>query len=261
MDNNIFISVKELNNAKRFLVENIINKKIIKNKKYNIIINKNEVKHNNKINFSAFSNKENILKYLLTTVNRVYTDNFDLYKKYKCDKLYYKLPRTEYNLSDFENENLLVTELGSYYKYNKKNNIIIDYTLNVVNSFSRKFFSNITNISVECNDTQIADIAKYSDDNEILIYGRIELMTMNYCLIKDNIGCKYCKHNFKLKNKNNLQFPIINKNCKNTILSPQINNIDKINKYKKLGINNFRFDFYDETIEEVKQIIKKAYKL
>ena len=254
MDDNIFIPVIELNNAKRFLTNNIIYKKTNNYKNINISFNKKEIKNNAKICISAFSNKEDVLIYLLDKIDRVYTDNFDLYIKYKCDKLYYKLPRTNFNLPDFNNENLLVTELGSFYKYYKNNNIITDYTLNVTNSFSSNYFNTLTNISVECTDNQINDISKYSN-NELLVYGKIELMVMNYCLIKDNVGCKYCKCNFKLKNKDNLYFDVINENCKNKIIGTPINKIDKINNYK--NIKNFRLDFYDESINDVKNILKK----
>lgn len=255
MDDNIFIPVKQLNETKRFLVNDIIEKKTSVNKKVNFNVEKIKMTHSNTIKISAYSDNEEILKYLLKNTDRVYTSNFNLYKKYKNKKLYYKLPRTSFNLPDLENENLLITELGSFYKYSKNNNTIVDSTLNITNSFSAGFFKSTYNISTECNPIQIKNILNYTNEAEILIYGRKELMIMNYCIIKDNMGCKYCKHKFELKNKDNIHFPIINKHCKNKILSPIINDISKIGEYHKYGINNFRFDFYNETLEEVKNIL------
>ncbi len=262
MDSNIFIPVKELNDARRFLTEAIIQKKTYVNNHINTTINKKTLPHNKNINISAFISNEEQLKYLLNKVDRIYTSNYNLYKKYKSSKVYFKLNRTNYNLPNYENENLLITELGSLYKYHNNNNIIGDYTLNVTNSFSTEFLKkknlSIVNASLECSDTRLKEMLKYSNNIETIIYGKIELMIMNYCLIKNNLGCNYCKHKFTLKNKDNLNFPIINNHGKNIILSPKpINKIDKILEYQNYGINNFRLDFYDETINEIKNILDK----
>ena len=98
---------------------------------------------------------------------------------------------------------------------------------------------------------------KYTNNIELLVYGHVENMITNYCLIKDNLGCEYCKHNFKLK-RNNKEYQIINNNCQNKILSSHpINRIKDINYYKSIGISSIRFDFYNETINEIKDILNE----
>lgn len=263
MDNNIFIPVKELNEARRYLIEDIIQKKTTINHHTDIKISKEKTIHNNHIHISAYVSNEEQLKYLIDKVNRIYTNDYKLYQKYKNPNLYLKLERTNYNLKDYKNENLLVTEIGSFYRYHKNNNIISDYTLNVTNSFSASFLQNhgtkIINASIECHDESLKEMLKYSNNIETVIYGRIELMIMNYCLIKHNLGCNYCTHKFNLINKDNLSFPILNNHGKNIILSYKpVNKINKISEYQKYGINNFRLDFYEETIDEIKNILNKV---
>ena len=261
MDPNVFIPLKELNNARRYLIENIIKQKYQSNNPVKIEIKKKEVLHNNKINISAYVSNEKQLKYLLDKVDRIYTSNYNLYKKYKSHKIFLRLNKTDYHLKDYNNENLLITELGSLNKY-QNNNLIADYTLNITNSFSASVLKNnkvnIINVSPECSNNDLKEISKYANNLETIVYGRIELMIMNYCLIKNNIGCQYCQHKFALKDKNNQYYPVINNRGKNIILSPKpINKLQEIAEYQSYGLNNFRLNFYEESIAEIKDILNK----
>ena len=63
-------------------------------------------------------------------------------------------------------------------------------------------------------ENQILEIVKYTNNVEIIIYGTLELMIMNHCIISMNDKCPNCKQDkYYLKNKQNELFPIITKNC------------------------------------------------
>ena len=255
-DNNIFIPVKELNEAKRYLMDNIIKEKTVVRRTYNFNFERTKVIDNKK-EISVLVNNEEQLKFLINKVDRIYTENFNLYEKYKNDKVYYRLNRYSYHLPDLKNENLLVTTLGQVYKYHKDNNIISDYTLNVTNSFSvnllDKYQVKKVTISVECNKKQVEEINKYTPNIEVLVYGCIENMILNYCLIKENLGCSYCKHDIKIKNKFGEEFPVISNNCHNKILNyKQVNNLDNIPN------TSIRLDFYNESITDIEKILNKV---
>ena len=264
MDDNIFISLKELNELRRSLIQNLIDEKTkINRNTFNIVIPKIEGKQNKDININAFVRTENQLKTIINKVNKIYTDDFNLYSKYKHNNVFFRVDRTITKLENLENENLLLTELGSVNKYPENNNCISDYFLNIVNTHSINFLKskNIKQITIspELTLDQIKDIAKTNNDIEIIIYGTLELMIINHCIIKMNDNCPNCKNNkYYLKNKQNELFPIITKNCKNHIMHHKKTNlINNINKFKELGITNYRLEFFDEDEKQILNILDK----
>ncbi len=234
IDDNIFIPISEINNIRRNLVNKLTEKKLEINRKItNTKIKKINIEKKEDV-ISAYTNKENVLKYLLNKIDMVYTDDLFLYNKYKCNKLYYRLDRTNYNLPDFHNENLVITEIGSLYKYSKDNNCIGDYSLNINNSYSANYLEkeglNYITLSPELDLNKIKMIAKNSCNIKVIIYGTLELMVIKHCIIKTHDNCPSCKNNnYYLLNKKGEKFKIITKNCKNHIMHHE-----KINLLKEI---------------------------
>ena len=99
---------------------------------------------------------------------------------------------------------------------------------------------------------------------EILVYGRIELMIMKYCLLNKFLNkdkaCSLCKNNkeYKIKADNKELYPLIGSSCLSKLLHSR--NIDLLNDleyYKTLGITNFRIDLYDESELEIEKILTR----
>ncbi len=264
MDNNIFITIKELNELRRKLCEKLINKKLeIKRQLLDINITKKKVLNNQKININVYITNEEQLLTVINKVDNIYTDNYQLYLKYKNQNVYYKTERTNTNLQDFNNENLLLTNLGDIYKYAKTNNCRADYSLNITNSYSSHFLNNYhlksITLSPEIDLNNIKNIAPYEKNLEVIIYGTIELMVIKHCIIKTNDNCPNCKDNkYYLKNSQNKLFPIVTKACKTHIMHHEkINLLESMNILKKFGIRNFRLDFFDENNQQILNIINK----
>ena len=186
MDNNIFIPNKFLNELRREVCDKLIN--LRENSKPNKTGSRLELKdryirkEKNSLNV-LIRNEEQLKAAIKSNVDNVYITDYSLYKKYKSSNTYYVLPRVISKYTDFENENLLVRELGSINRY-ANNNLIGDYTLNICNNESIKTVStlglNRVCLSVEAD----VDCLKRTDYNiEVIVYGRIELMITNYCIM------------------------------------------------------------------------------
>ena len=144
MDNSIFISIKELNDLRREIIEKLIN--IRENKSPNKY-QKNEINEVNDINNKDIKPKENLninilvrneaqLKVALEeNLNNIYVTNYYLYLKYKNNKnIFYRTKRVNDSYIELLSTNVLATELGAINKYGKNNNVVADYYLNITNS-------------------------------------------------------------------------------------------------------------------------------
>ena len=270
MDDNIFISLKELNELRRNLVDKLISNRT-KNKK-EIIINNipkiNKTINDGKVNISILVRNEEQLLTCLNKVDNIYTDDYKLYLKYKSNNVYYRTNRVISSFNDFKNENILASELGAIYKYSKDNNVISDYFLNVVNDYSIKFLQEINVnkivISPECNFDKIR-LLHNRKNVEVIIYGKMELMITKYCPLKKLLNnCSVCKTNknkYYLQDRLGYKYKIIHNNCLTHIM--HYRNIDYINNVKDyidIGIKNYRIELLDETQIEIQKLLEKIPK-
>lgn len=258
-DDNIFISITELNSIRRNLVNKLIDKKTkIKPKEINKVVDKVINYKDNKETINIFVNNEEQYRAAKEeNVDNIYTSNVFLHKKYP--ETFYKLPRVILSRENITNDNLLITEIGSIV-YSSNNNVFGSYELNAINNHSlqllhQRGIKQIT-ISPEIND-KINLIDNINNNIEIIVYGWIEAMVMKHCIVKNITNNHSCNKKYYLKNKNNELYPIVQNNCLTTILNYKpINNIDKINYYKDLNIKHFRIDLYNENYNETIKIIK-----
>ena len=267
MDENIFVPNKFLNDIRRKALDKlsfIRENKVVKNDFDALKIN-NRTSKKEKNNINVLVRNVNQLKAALDlNVDNIYITDFKLYKEYKKDNIYFVLPRVINKYIDYSNENLLVRELGSIYKYKEKNNIIGDYTLNVSNNESLSLLSNFglnrTCLSVE---TDLNIFKKPLYNTEILVYGRIEVMITKYCIMNmiinnDNKKCSLCMNNkYSLIDQKELKYPISREGHLMVIFdSKNIDLSDKIDLIKS-KFNNIRINLFDEDYDESLEIINK----
>jgi len=275
VEDNIFVSIKDLNDIRRAILEELKIKRQNKPKKYfkariNKIKNNNQQTDEKKIN--VLIRNEEQLSACLNKVANIYTDDIKIYNKYKNKlNIYLRLPRVMLNHPKLEGENLLISEIGALEKYKNKNKIKVDYTINATNIETIKTLeencSTIT-ISPEITKERLLNLKTDTQNIEYLVYGTIELMLMKYCPINmlennDNKKCNLCSKNniYYLKDQNNNKYPITNtKHFTHIMHKHPINNIENINLCLKKGITNFRIDLFNESKEETELLIKKIYK-
>lgn len=133
-------------------------------------------------------------------------------------------------------------------------NVYNSYTLNKLKSFG---FSNIT-LSPEFQQDELMEIS--DSKSEVIVYGKIPLMTMSYCLLgKSNMCYKECKklcktdYKFFLNDRYNFKFRVISDNLQTLTTIYNSRNIELYKNNPQFA--SLRFDFLDETIEEINKII------
>ena len=260
---NIFISMKVINDTRRLLAEQLIQERIKTNRAGKINIEKldyEEVKNNNYEISVLARTKEQMEASLNSNADRIYVDE-DLWKEYKDnEKVFLRLPRvaSSYNV---ESNNVLVTELGGIQKY-KESNMISDYYLNVVNNYSIKYLLdkgvNRVTISPEIDYNNLESFIK--DKVELIIYGRIELMLTKSCPISEVLSSCPCNKEDKyyIEDINKNKYPIIHKNCLTHIMHyKNIDYLDNISYYKNIGIKSYRLELFDEDYNDVMELIQR----
>lgn len=260
---NIFISMKDLNESRRLLVDNLI-KERIKVTRHNTANEeqdnyKEDKNYNYEISVLART-KDQVEASISSNIDRIYVDE-ELYKIYKDNpKIYLRLARVSHNYN-VESKNVLITELGGINKH-KDSNRISDYYLNVVNNHSIKYLlskgvKRVT-LSPEIDYNNLDDFIK--DKIELIIYGKLELMLTKSCPISEVLNNCPCASDDKyyLEDINKNRYPIVHKNCLTHIMHyKNINYLDNISYYKNIRIRSYRLELFDETYEETIKLIEK----
>ena len=158
----------------------------------------------------------------------------------------------------------------------KSFDLIANYTFNVFNSFTVKalknFKINTYTISPELDTNSILELTSSKTLNsELIVYGKIPLMNMSYCLLGKSNKCypncsTKCKNTFTsnkkyfLKDRYGFTFDIIPDNLQTvtTIYSSKTTSIS-IKDFK--NVNNARIDILYEDIDSINKIIENVFTL
>lgn len=290
LDNNLFIPTSILNDIRRQALAEI-EEKILKSfkrtseveyigKNFNSsnidsqekVILLNELYKN--YNYSNLKNVDKIYLPLKYFVSNDFTDILNtlshkgklyLYMPFIIKDKYIKSIRNciENIVSKFNICGFVISEYSSidYLKMFNKD-VIANYNFNVYNSYTlnklKSFgFSNIT-LSPEFQQDELMEIS--DSESEVIVYGKIPLMTMSYCLLgKSNMCYKECKKlcksddKFFLNDRYNFKFRVISDNLQTLTTIYNSRNIELYKNNPQFA--SLRFDFLDETIEEINKII------
>lgn len=243
IDNDIFIQIKELNEARRFLTEELTNKRLgdIKDFKENKFeFEKINDKVENKKTCVVY-NKEQVECALDNNYDRVYVRNKELFEDYKDNgRVYNYVDRCSYNYTDIPDRSLV-----SDYMYFKEN-MVGNYTLNVTNIYTAYFLRQLglktIALSVELTDEETSNLIKLFNKKigtvnfELFRYGRVENM-----IIKGNIlGLNRNYYNYQLIDFKERKFPVFFDGINTIILNHEVFNKDKCE------ISSNRYDYYNE---------------
>lgn len=161
----------------------------------------------------------------------------------------------KYSIKGFVASNL--SQIDELKKYDLE--IIGNYTLNVFNNNTAKELENLklstVTVSPELNEEEIKGI-ETNLYKELIVYGRTPLMTSEYCTIGTFKNCNgMCtKGKYVLKDRMNFEFPIYTNriNCNTTIYNSKITSII----WENLNIDSIRIDILEENIDEINNIIE-----
>lgn len=139
-----------------------------------------------------------------------------------------------------------------------------DYRLNVYNSLTAREIGSLKSVTLspELNMREIEEIINHLNgpEAEIIGYGHIPLMIMKNCPIKAMGKCQKHKDIYSLRDRKNIEFPIVcQKGCNAVLLnSKPVYTADMLSQIKSLGINCIRLNFTVEKAEQCDKI-KKEY--
>lgn len=267
MDDDLFIPIKEVNKVRREAIEKLICTRL---NKYN------RSKANN-VDIENSINEVNTKKVSLYVEVQT-KDQYEVAKKlgvkniYVPEELYngeytLKYSRINHNLSRTVENSSLVSGY-EFLNSVKKEDLISNWTLNIVNTYSIIHLLNEgvkrVTLSPEMNLDKYKLISRNLRMNtEINVYGYQEVMISKYCPKKVTTGCKVCNRNkiMYIEDEKGEKFPCFTDDrCMTHILnSKKLILFTELKQLIDLGYNNFRLTFTIESSEETERIIK-AYK-
>lgn len=154
-------------------------------------------------------------------------------------------------------------------KYQNKYDFIGNYSLNVFNNNTMKEYKklglNCITLSRELNQEGLNEIIESSNiDTELIAYGNLPLMSTNYCFLGKTNYCHpdcgvKCQNNkrYYLKDRLGYEFRIVPDSIQTVTLIYNSKTLSIATK--ELPVNSVRLDMLDETIEQMNEVINKAY--
>ena len=193
-------------------------------------------------------------------------------KKFDADPDIYsvKLPpvnhdRHNSDFSDIALESCSVTNIGQIAMLPETMTKYADYRINVYNTFSLMHLSSMgfkcACLSPEMTIGQMQNLCS-SMKTEIVVYGKIALMTVKNCLVKssfDKCGCTVGSM-YYLRDRKGICFPVecIRGECVNVIYnSAPIYMADRMKELARINASYLRFDFTDESPSQIAAVLKQ----
>lgn len=262
-DEEIFISIKELNDIRRSAVEKLIKKRQnckVKFESKNVEFKKLQTEKMSPGMVAIVKTEEQLLTCLSNNIERIYTEVKPLYEKYKCKQtVFYKSKRCQLELKDNVYNSSLVSD---YFDFSKYEELSGDYGLNVYNIYTAYYLHKLgiqaVTLSVELSQLEIEQFIRLYETTfkekstfQMLCYGTVENM-----IIKGNIlninkdDYDYCLTDIKSR-----VFPVFYDGVLTHVMNFEQRK-EKLSPYLKENIQ-IRLDFHQETKDEVYSIIKK----
>ena len=262
-DEEIFISIKELNDIRRSAVEKLIKKRQnckVKFESKNVEFKKLQTEKMSPGIVAIVKTEEQLLTCLSNNIERIYTEVKPLYEKYKCKQtVVYKSKRCQLELKDNVYNSSLVSD---YFDFSKYEELSGDYGLNVYNIYTAYYLHKLgiqaVTLSVELSQLEIEQFIRLYESTfkekstfQMLCYGTVENM-----IIKGNIlNINKDDFDYRLTDIKSRVFPIFYDGVLTHVMNFEQRR-EKLSSYLKENIQ-IRLDFHQETKDEVYSIIKK----
>jgi len=272
LNENVFVNIRDLNEIRREAISQLL-QEFQEHEDVVVLEDSNEnVSFSDSLEiYASVKTEEQLITLLSFDITGIYVADFALFQKYQsCPNVFWRSSRVN-KTGDYPKcfhamagETGAIMADGSYQSS--------DYFLNVANHAAANVFTSLgvkkICLSVELDDSELKLLLEnYPNGNpfELLIYGRVEVMVLEHCLLRMNVKhdgiCKACKGNaqYTLKDRNGAMYPIsLDENHRTHIYyhTPK-NSLDVVRTYYDFGIRKFRLDFVDEDVKTVQKILKK----
>ena len=131
------------------------------------------------------------------------------------------------------------------------------YNSQAVKEYKRLGFASLT-LSFELKLAQVRDISKHLD-TELITYGRLPLMLMENCIIKNHTGACNCQNVNILTDRKGARFPVLPApGCRNELFNSQkLFLADRAADYRRVGLWAQRLMFTTENPRECVQAAQR----
>jgi len=266
MDDNIFASIKAINELRRNVISQI----------------KEKISKSNNIEIKAYSHNISIkmtndVSVIVNTLEQyqvvkkypfeIYTDNINLHNE--VQNIGYVTLRSNENDETCDFQKLYISELGQV-KHIASNstsshyfNINNHYALSLMNQLGFNKVGLSTELSFDRTVElvkQYKDIYGNSPNVEVLLYGRRDAMISKFNITEMYGYSKLSSYTLKQRK---LNYPVLfTSNGHSRILEPNVyDQIELCSQYVQNGINNFLLTFTTENSREVKAVFDKLEKV
>lgn len=276
VEDGLYIPIKEINNVRRKVCDEIENLILGNGREYTgeefSMPPKARAEKQSPVYTASVLNKEQADKCYDLGFERIYIP-YSLYIKHKAefdlepDVYSLKLPpvnhdRVKRDYGDICLKSCLITNIGQLGFLPKELKKYADYRLNICNSYALRELSTLgfkgACLSPELTIAQMQSLYP-SILGEILVYGRLALMTVKNCLVKSSLNKCGCTDDiYYLQDRKNIKFPVecIKGECINIIYnSAPIYMADRMKELSKISASAYRFDFTIETANEIESIL------
>jgi putative protease len=162
-------------------------------------------------------------------------------------------------------KHFIVNDYGFYRQYKDKD-VILGTGLNIFNHYSASSFDESLIVSYETTSKQIETIKDYAKETIVPIYGYIENMISDHCVISQRYfgkkvpHCSLCKkHSYRLIDRKDVAFSVFTDDaCRNHILNayPLY-----YSHYRKFNTSYFMMFTIEEDIQDIIESILKGQSL
>ncbi len=271
LEDNLYMNVRDMNEIRRRAVDELIKKRVNRSEVAIRKAHEEEYSYDDSICITANAMSEEHVKTLLELgVSKIYVSDYKLAQRYEKNVIY-RTNRVMHS-TYYDSKKVLACESGALLD---KEEAYLDYFLNISNHATEKFWTSC-GVKQMCLTPEITDyelgelLKKYPNGNpfELIVYGRLEVMVLNHCLLHMNVNkekvCKVCKGKdfYSLKDRNGKIYPLHMDEFHRTHIMhyKRLNLLQKIETYFHMGIRKFRLEFYDESAEEIKKIVTELKK-
>ncbi len=255
IQDNCFMVIKDINEARRKLVNEI----------ENYFLNSRTL-NNNQIDESNLYFDDLDLEIVAKCRTQ---EQYDALKELGIKTIYYKnyIPYVNAKYENINEDFILAGNYGAL-NYYKNKNITCDYSFNAINSEAiynllKNGASSVT-LSLEMDYELIKETInsfknkyKFNPPLEMVCYGKENLMTLKYCPLKKHGECGKCNlHTYYLKDEFG-KFPLYHDGCITHIINDKaLNLVDDLDKITPL-IKRIRLDFTTESKDDVIKIVNE----
>ena len=261
-DQNVFIPVKEINELRRALTQQLVQVRVSRDVVFNpaeVHLEVPETTLSPVLTASAYT-QDQLEMCNRFKLKRIYAMDSEAYKYFNMLERFYYVPirNSRKPLSGYQ-KNALVSE---YFDFSLKDYLVGNYGLNVTNVYTAYYIYKLTlqpvTLSVELSyeeminfiNTYIKTFNKYPNI-EIMAYGRVENMVIKGNIL--NLSTKV--YDYRLRDQQNRLFPVYFDGVNTHILNHENTIIKDVSLLKKYA--SIRLSFFNEEPDVIKQIINE----